>query len=61
MRKRTAITCLFVDIGGVLLTDGWDHQARRRAAKAFGLNWADMEERHHLVFETYEEGTKGVS
>lgn len=56
MKKAMAITCLFVDIGGVLLTDGWDHHARKRAAKAFGLKRADMEERHHLVFETYEEG-----
>jgi putative hydrolase of the HAD superfamily len=50
------ITCLFLDIGGVLLTDGWDHHARRRAAKEFGLALAPMEERHHLTFETYEEG-----
>jgi putative hydrolase of the HAD superfamily len=50
------ITCLFLDIGGVLLTDGWDHHARRRAAKEFGLVLTSMEERHHLTFETYEEG-----
>jgi putative hydrolase of the HAD superfamily len=54
--KAPAITCLFLDIGGVLLTDGWDHHARRRAARAFGLALAPMEERHHLTFETYEEG-----
>jgi len=56
MKTSAAIACLFVDIGGVLLTDGWDHHARKRAARTFRLNWADMEERHHLVFETYEEG-----
>jgi putative hydrolase of the HAD superfamily len=56
LSKAAATTCLFVDIGGVLLTDGWDHRARRRAASTFGLNWEEMEERHHLVFETYEEG-----
>jgi putative hydrolase of the HAD superfamily len=50
------ITCLFLDIGGVLLTDGWDRHARRRAATAFGLALAPMEERHRLTFETYEEG-----
>jgi putative hydrolase of the HAD superfamily len=33
MKKANAITCLFLDIGGVLLTDGWDHNARKRAAK----------------------------
>jgi putative hydrolase of the HAD superfamily len=47
---------LFLDIGGVLLTDGWDHQARRRAAKHFKLEWAEMEQRHGLTFDTYEEG-----
>jgi putative hydrolase of the HAD superfamily len=56
MKKATAIACVFIDVGGVLLTDGWDHHARRRAARTFKLNWAEMEERHHLVFETYEEG-----
>jgi putative hydrolase of the HAD superfamily len=56
MRKATAITCVFLDIGGVLLTDGWDHHARKRAAKNFKLEFAEVEERHHLTFETYEEG-----
>ena len=51
------ITTLFVDFGGVLLTNGWDHQARRRAATNFKLKWAEMENRHHLTFDTYEEGT----
>ncbi len=50
------ITALFLDIGGVLLTNGWDHLARKRAAKHFKLVWAEMEERHHLTFETYEAG-----
>jgi putative hydrolase of the HAD superfamily len=56
MKKATAITCLFLDIGGVLLTDGWDHHARRRAAKHFKLEWAEMEGRHSLNFAVYEEG-----
>jgi putative hydrolase of the HAD superfamily len=55
MRKSTPIKTLFVDIGGVLLTNGWDHHARRRAAKHFKLDWAGMEERHGLNFETHEE------
>jgi len=51
-----AITCLFVDVGGVLLTNGWDHHARRRAAKHFKLDWTEMQNRHSLMFETHEEG-----
>jgi putative hydrolase of the HAD superfamily len=55
--KRTApITALFVDVGGVLLTNGWDHRARRRAAKNFNLNWPEMEDRHGLNFAAHEEG-----
>ena len=57
MSKRTsAITCLFVDIGGVLLTDGWNQPARSRAAAHFKLKFSEMEDRHHLTFDTYEEG-----
>jgi putative hydrolase of the HAD superfamily len=56
MKRNAPITALFVDIGGVLLTDGWDHQARQRAATHFKLQWAEMEERHRLTFDTYEEG-----
>ncbi len=56
VKPSQAITCIFLDIGGVLLTDGWDHHARRRAAKHFELDWAEMENRHNLNFATYEEG-----
>ncbi len=56
LKKSTDITCLFLDIGGVLLTDGWGRLVRRRAAKHFKLEWAEMEERHRLTFETHEEG-----
>jgi putative hydrolase of the HAD superfamily len=50
------ISALFLDVGGVLLTNGWDHHARRRVAKNFKLDWAEMEERHNLNFATFEEG-----
>ena len=50
------ITTLFLDIGGVLLTNGWDHNSRRLAAETFALNYDEMNERHHLTFDTYEEG-----
>jgi putative hydrolase of the HAD superfamily len=56
MKIAASTTCLFVDIGGVLLTNGWDHLARRRAAKHFGLQWDDTERRHHMAFEAHEEG-----
>ena len=55
MKNFVPIKALFVDIGGVLLTNGWDHHARRRAAMHFKLNLAEMQERHELNFETHEE------
>jgi putative hydrolase of the HAD superfamily len=54
--KPMPITTLFLDVGGVLLTNGWDHRARKRAAKHFKLDWPEMDQRHGLVFETHEEG-----
>jgi putative hydrolase of the HAD superfamily len=56
IKSGTPITCLFLDIGDVLLTDGWVHHARKRAASTFRLKSAEMEERHHMTFETFEDG-----
>lgn len=50
------VTTLFLDIGGVLLSNGWDRNARKKAAATFSLELAELEERHHLTFDTYEEG-----
>lgn len=50
------IKAIFTDIGGVLLTNGWDRGMRKRAAETFALDYAEMDERHHLTFDTYEEG-----
>jgi putative hydrolase of the HAD superfamily len=56
MMRKNPIKTLFLDIGGVLLTNGWDHHARRRAAAHFKLEWTEMESRHQLTFAVYEEG-----
>jgi putative hydrolase of the HAD superfamily len=50
------IKCLFVDIGGVLLSDGWDHSARALAAKKYDLNSVEMDIRHNQTFYTFEIG-----
>ncbi len=50
------IKALFLDIGGVLLTNGWDRKARFRAVQHFGLDPDELNERHHLTFDTYESG-----
>jgi putative hydrolase of the HAD superfamily len=50
------ITALFLDVGGVLLTNGWDQGTRKLAAETFHLDFADMDHRHHLTYDTYEAG-----
>ena len=56
MKTETKITTLFLDIGGVLLSNGWGHEFRQQATKKFQLDAPEMEERHALLFVTYEEG-----
>lgn len=47
---------IFLDIGGVILSNGWDHQLRMKAAEDFHLDFAEMNKRHSLTFDTYEIG-----
>lgn len=53
--KSPPVTTLFLDIGGVLLTDGWDHNARKGSAVKFKLDLGETEKRHQMTFATYEE------
>lgn len=52
----SGITALFWDIGGVVLTDGWDTDSRRKACAKFGLNWPDFEARHESLAEYLDLG-----
>lgn len=56
MKSKTNITTIFTDLGGVVLTNGWDRHSRQKAVKLFNLDAAETEERHHLTFDTYEVG-----
>ncbi|WP_234734173.1 HAD family hydrolase [Tellurirhabdus bombi] len=47
---------LFLDIGGVLLTNGWGHESRQAAASEFGFDYAEMDVLHDFMFNTYEIG-----
>lgn len=55
-----SITHLFTDLGGVLLTNGWDRGLRKIVAEHFGIDQAEMDERHHLTYDTYESGKMGL-
>jgi len=50
------ITTLFWDIGGVVLTNGWDRNSRKQAGEAFQLDWEDFQDRHDLSFPAFDAG-----
>ncbi|MFZ0818511.1 MAG: HAD family phosphatase [Candidatus Acidiferrales bacterium] len=50
------VTAMFWDIGGVILTNGWDLAARREAAAIFSLDADEFEERHELANPAFEVG-----
>ena len=53
---KKIIKTLFLDIGGVLLSNGWDRDARQKAVKKFKLDPNELSDRHSIFFETYETG-----
>ena len=50
------LTALFWDVGGVILSNGWDDQSRGLAAIHFGLDRVEFERRHQAIFAAFEEG-----
>ena len=50
------ITTLFWDIGGVILTNGWDHASRKEAANAFHLDADEFQDRHDFSFPAFDSG-----
>jgi len=50
------IRAVFWDIGGVLASNGWDREQRRAVLQQFGVPADEFEERHELVFGTFERG-----
>jgi putative hydrolase of the HAD superfamily len=50
------IRVLFWDIGGVLLSNAWDHEERSRAAERFHLEKDEFESHHKEAVQTLEEG-----
>jgi len=50
------VTALFCDVGGVILSNGWDRPARSAAAKKFGLDWEEFQDRHDLASPAFETG-----
>lgn len=56
VKSKYKTKVVFLDIGGVLLTNGWDHHARIKAAKEFNLDYNELESLHNFIFNIYEIG-----
>jgi putative hydrolase of the HAD superfamily len=50
------VTTLFFDLGGVLLTNGWDRHSRRHCVESFGLDFEEFRDRHEFVSDAFETG-----
>ncbi len=55
------IKLLFLDIGGVLLTDGWNHRSRMHAVEKFGLESIQFQKDHSVAFPLFENGKLTLS
>jgi putative hydrolase of the HAD superfamily len=40
--SKPKIETLFLDIGGVLMTNGWGHELRQRTAEKFGFDYQGL-------------------
>lgn len=56
MSQKHLMSTLFLDIEGVLRSDGGDYHSCKKAVEIFNVDHEDMEKRHHINFETYELG-----
>jgi len=54
------ISTILWDIGGVLLTNGWDHQQRDAVLTHFALDHAEFDRRHAEVDQAWERDDIGV-
>lgn len=52
----TEVTTLFWDVGGVILSNGWDRAARAQASQKFQLDWDEFQDRHELASPAFETG-----
>ncbi len=50
------ISAIFWDVGGVLLSNAWDHEQRQRTLKQFNLDEVEFESRHEMLVSSFERG-----
>lgn len=56
MLDSQEIQTIFWDVGGVLLSNAWDHTERREALDRFGLDEAEFNLRHENLVDAFERG-----
>ena len=52
----TEISTILWDVGGVLLTNGWDYAGREEVLSRFGVDPAEFEARHPEANDAWEKG-----
>jgi putative hydrolase of the HAD superfamily len=52
----SSVRTLFFDLGGVLLSNGWDTGSRKKAAEVFGLDYQEFQTRHEMLKTAFETG-----
>jgi putative hydrolase of the HAD superfamily len=52
----SAIRAIFWDVGGVLLSNAWDHTQRAAALEHFHLDEEEFHDRHEMVVSSFERG-----
>ncbi|MFZ0137084.1 MAG: HAD family phosphatase [Candidatus Sulfotelmatobacter sp.] len=52
----STIHAIFWDVGGVLLTNAWDHTERAAALEHFHLDEKEFHSRHEMVVSSFERG-----
>ena len=50
------ISAIFWDVGGVLLTNGWDRAQREKALEQFHLDREEFNDRHEMLVSSFERG-----
>src|SRR2546430_2628263 len=55
-RGLARITTIFFDLGGVCLSNGWDHDQRKVVAGDLGFDYEAFDSRHQQVADSLERG-----
>ncbi len=56
MSTAKQVDWLFLDVGGVMLTNGWGRGSRKAACEKYSLDFDELDSRHRMTFDTFEIG-----